>query len=49
MHKNVKIFENHLNHVMLVFIENLSLSTFKWVPIYQGFGDFQDFIIILYW
>ena len=28
-----KIFENHLNPVMLVFIGKLLLSAFGWVPI----------------
>ena len=44
MHKNAKIFENHLNPVMLVFIWKLSLSTLRWVPICQGFGDFSGFL-----
>ena len=44
-----KDFEKkHLNPAMLVFIEWLSLSTFRWVPICQGFGHFQVFCIILY-
>ena len=43
MHKNANIFENHLNPVMLVFIWKLSLGTFRWVPIYQGLGDFSGF------
>ena len=41
---DANIFENHLNPVMLVFIRKLSLSTFKWVPIYQGFGHFSGFL-----
>ena len=36
-HKDAKIFENHLNPVMLVFIEKLLLGTNKWVPMCQGF------------
>ena len=43
-HKNVKIYEKHLNPVLLVFIWKLSLSTVKWVPICQGFGNFQFFL-----
>ena len=31
--KDAKIFENHLNPVMLVFIGKLSRSTLRWVPI----------------
>ena len=30
-----KIFENHLNPVMLVFIGKLSLSTVRWVPMWS--------------
>ena len=30
--------------VMLVFIGKLSPSTFKWVPICQGFGHFTEFL-----
>ena len=43
-HKNAKIVENHLNPVMLVFIGKPSMSTFKWVPIGQGFGHFSGFL-----
>ena len=39
-HKDANIFESHLNPVMLVFIEKLSLSTLRWVPICQGFNHF---------
>ena len=46
-HKDTKIFENHLNHVMLVFIRKLSLRTlvsgvsilfqfFLWISIYRN-------------
>ena len=37
MHKDAKIFEKHLNPVMLVFIGKLSLSTN--VPGFQSFGE----------
>ena len=46
--KDAKLFENHLNLVILVFIGKLSLSTFRWVPICQGFRYFQGFHVILY-
>ena len=39
-----KIFEIHLNPVSLVFIEKLSLSTLRWVPICEGFADFSCFL-----
>ena len=39
-----KIFENHLNPVMLVFIRLLSLSTLRWIPICQGFSNFSAFL-----
>ena len=42
--KGTKIFENHLNPVMLVFIRKLLPSTLRGVPICQGF---QSFCIIL--
>ena len=45
--KNSKIFENHLHHIILVFIGKPSMSSLRWVPIYQGFGHFQFFHIIL--
>ena len=43
-HKNPKIFENHLNPVVLVFIGKLSLSTLRKVPICQGFSHFSGFL-----
>ena len=42
--KGVKMFENHLNPVMLVFIGELSLSTLWWIPIFKGFNHFQFFL-----
>ena len=45
-HKNAKIFEKHLIHVMLGLIGKLSLSTLKWVPICQGFSDFSGFFAL---
>ena len=39
-HKNAKIFENHLNPVMCVFIGQLSLS--DEYPFARIFGDFSD-------
>ena len=45
-HKGAKIFEKHLNPVMLVFIRKLILSTAWWVPyarvsiIFQVFASF---------
>ena len=36
-HKN--LWKPSVNPVMLVLIGKLSLSTFRWVPICQGFGD----------
>ena len=44
-HKNAKIFENHLNSVMLVFIGKLSLSTFRCVSICHGFIHFSGFLL----
>ena len=38
-HKDTKIFENHLYPVMLVFIRKLSPSSFRWVPMCQGFNQ----------
>ena len=32
-HNDTKMFENNLNHVMLVFIGKLSPSTLRWVLI----------------
>ena len=47
--RDAKIFEKHLNLVMLVFIRKLSVSTLIWVPICQGFSHFTVFFcIILY-
>ena len=37
-HKDAKIFENHLNPVMLVFIGKLPLSSLKWIHMWQGFN-----------
>ena len=45
MHKNAKIFENHLNPVMLVFIGKLSPSTHRWVPICRGVSEFSGFLL----
>ena len=42
-HKNSKIFENHLNPVILVLIWKLSLSTLRWVPICQRSSHFSGF------
>ena len=38
-----KIYENHLNPVILVFIWKLLLSTIKWISMCQGFGHFSSF------
>ena len=43
-HMDEKIFVNHLNPVILVFIRQLSQSTLRWVPICQGFRDFSGFL-----
>ena len=43
-HKDAKIFEKHLNPVMLVLIRKPSLSTLGWVPICQGFSHFSAFL-----
>ena len=43
-YKNAKIFENHLNPVMLVFIGYLSLSTLIWVPTCQSFSHLLGFL-----
>ena len=40
-HKETKIFEKHLNPIMLVFIGKLSLSTLRWVWICQSFSHFS--------
>ena len=39
-HKDAKILENNLNHVMLVFIRYFSLSTLRWVPMFHVFSHF---------
>ena len=44
--EDAKIFENHLNPVMLVFIGKLSPSTLRWVPISQGFSHFSVFFAL---
>ena len=44
-HKDAKIFDNHLNMVVLVFIEKLSLSTLRWVPMCQSFSLFQSCLL----
>ena len=43
-HKDAKPFENHSNPVMLVFIGEPSLSTFKWVPMCHDFNHFSGFL-----
>ena len=43
-HKDTKIFENHLNPVILVFIKKLSQSTLRWVLMCQGFNQFPAFL-----
>ena len=48
--QDTKIFENHLNPVMLVLIGQLSLSTLRRIPMCQGFSiHFWVFCIIMYW
>ena len=47
-HKDAKIFEKHLNPVIVVFIGLLSLSIFRWVPIYQGFSHFFNRFFALF-
>ena len=39
-HEDAKIFEKHLNPIMFIFIGELWLSTFWWVPMCQGFNQF---------
>ena len=39
-----KIFEKHINPVMLVFIRELPLSTLRLVPICLGFSHFSGFL-----
>ena len=41
--KSKKSYENHLNPVILVFIEKLLLRAVRWVPICQGFDHFSAF------
>ena len=43
--QSTRIFENHLNPVMLVFIGKLLLSTLRWVPICHGFGHFSGVLL----
>ena len=45
-YKNAKIFENHRNAVMLVFIGKLSLSVLRWVAICH-FSGFFCIILVL--
>ena len=40
----LNIFDNYLNHVMLVFIGKPSLSTIIGVPSCQGFSHFSGFL-----
>ena len=42
--KNAKIFENHLNPAILVFIGYLLLSTLRFVPTCPGFSHFSVFL-----
>ena len=44
MHKNAKIFEIHLNPVMMVFIGELLLRALRWIHICQGFSHFSGFL-----
>ena len=43
-HKDAKIFDNHLNPVMLVFIGQLLLSNLRRVSIWQGFSHFSGLL-----
>ena len=43
-HKNAKIFENHRNRIMLVFIWKLSPSTLRWITMWQGLSHFPAFL-----
>ena len=48
-HKDAKIFENHLNPVILVFIDNSRWVLWDEYPYARGSVIFQGFCIILYW
>ena len=41
---STKIFENHSNPVMLVFIGKFLLSTLRWVPMCLGFSHFSGLL-----
>ena len=41
--RGMQRLEKHLNPVMLVFIGKISLSTFRWVPMCQGFSHFMHY------
>ena len=43
MHKSKEKFKDLSNPAMLVCIEKLLMGTIRWVPICQGFDDFQAF------
>ena len=43
-HYDAKIFEKHVNPVMLLFIGKLSMSTLRWVPTCQGCSHFKVFL-----
>ena len=46
------IFKNldyYWNPVTLVLIWKLSLSTFKWIPMWQGSNDYSAFYKFLFW
>ena len=43
-HENTKIFENHVNPVIFVLIEKLSLSPVRWVPNCPGFNNFSGYL-----
>ena len=43
-HEDAKIIHNHLKPVMLVSIRWLLLSTFRWVPMCQGFSHISAFL-----
>ena len=48
-----KNFRKHLNFSLkpawLVFIWKISLSTFKWIPMWQGSDDYQAFYKFSFW